>query len=362
MIGSKSRMTKKQQLYWMFQFGGWAFYTLINYLALPLFNTDLPHSEAFMVASFLAGVAVTHAYRHYLESRRWHELSMVKLMRNVFVGSLALMMFYFAVLTALDMLLYLAAWLFTGENLPQDTKWDDGYWAFFYLSVINVYAVFLIWSVLYFVFKYFENYREARYQQLEAQNKLKDAVMLNLRNQLNPHFLFNALNSIRSLTLSDAAKARTAVTLLSDLLRYTLSSEQKNFVTLKEELDVVRDYLELEKIRFEERLDFSVDAEADVLQTQVPPLAVMALVENAIKHGIGKLKQGGTVNVVAKLRNGLVDVEVVNSGLFSPNGGGGIGLANTRQRLNILYNQKATFTIEQQQNNVSARIQIPLAP
>ena len=355
-------MTKKQQLYWMLQFGGWAVYTLLNYLSLPLFNTDLPHSEAFMVASLFAGVAVTHAYRNYLLHRRWHELSMVKLMRNLFAGALVLMVFYFVVLTALDMFMYFVEWLFTGEALPQTAQWDDGYWAFFYLSVINVYAMFLIWSVMYFVFKYFENYREARYLQLEAQTKLKDAVMLNLRNQLNPHFLFNALNSIRSLTLSDPAKARTAVTLLSDLLRYTLTSEQKNFVTLKEELDVVRDYLELEKIRFEERLVFHVQADEDVLQTLVPPLAVMALVENAIKHGIGKLKQGGIVNVVVKQENGLVEVEVINSGLFSPNGGGGIGLSNTRQRLNILYNQKAGFNIKQQHDTVSARIQIPLAP
>lgn len=354
------KLSNKEKLYWMLQAGGWAVYILINYLSLPLFKTDLPYSGTFMALSFFAGIGITHAYRNYLQRQRWNEISIVKLVRNMFIGALVLTVVYFFVLVLLDLFIYLMNWLVSGSGVPQTEAWSDDYWAFFYLSLINVYAVFLIWSVLYYVFKYFENYREARYQQLEAQTKLKDAMLLNLRNQLNPHFLFNALNSIRSLTISDATKARTAVTLLSDLLRYSLNSEHKNFVTLKEELDVVRDYLELEKIRYEERLSFTVIAEEETLQALVPPLAVMTLVENSIKHGIGKLKQGGLVEVKATVQNGNALVEVNNSGAFSPNGHGGIGLANTRQRLNILYNQKASFDIFQNNELVSARLQIPL--
>lgn len=314
-----------------------------------------------MVLSFFAGIGVTHAYRNYLQRHRWNEISIVRLVRNMFAGAAVLTVVYFVVLVLLDVFIYLMNWIVSGSEVPQTEAWSDDYWAFFYLSLINVYAVFLIWSVLYYVFKYFENYREARYQNLEAQTQLKDAMMLNLRNQLNPHFLFNALNSIRSLTLTDAIKARTAITLLSDLLRYSLNSEQKNFVTLKEELDVVKDYLELEKIRFGNRLSFNIEANEQTLNAQVPPLAVMTLVENAIKHGIGKLKQGGSVTVNAQRDNGNVVVEVSNSGTFSPNGAGGIGLANTRQRLNILYNQNAAFDISQQNDLVAARLQIPFA-
>jgi len=198
------RLTQKQKLYWTLQLSGWAVYILINYLSLPLFNSQLPYNGTYFVLSFVSGIVVTHAYRLFIRRRKWFDYSIVTLVRNIFIGAVILTAVYFLLLSVLDVALYVGSSGILNNAYPEPVVLGPDYWAFFYLSLLNVYSIFLIWSMMYFVFKYFENYREARYQNLEAQTQLKDAMMLNLRNQLNPHFLFNALNSIRSLTLTDA--------------------------------------------------------------------------------------------------------------------------------------------------------------
>ncbi len=327
---------------------------------------QLPYSGLYFLLSGVTGIAVTHFYRLAIKEYRWFQLNILKLIRNMLFGALAVTVFYFIVLTLIDAMLFVFAFFLFKIEMTAPTISLDTYWAYFYLSMINVYAVFLLWSLLYFVFQYFENFQKAKYAQVIAQSQLKDATLLNLRNQINPHFLFNALNSIRSLTVTDTNKAREAVTLLSEILRYSLNSEQKKYVTLKEEFDVVRDYLELEKIRFGERLNYNIQLDDGSNDIQIPPLMVMTLAENAIKHGISQLKNGGTIQVQASIRQNGLEIILNNSGTFSEKQhdleNSGIGLHNTRQRLAMLYNNKAQFNIKQQDSDtVTASIQIPLS-
>lgn len=354
----ESPFSDKQKLYWALQIGGWSIYIIINYLALPLFASPLPYSGTYYFFSFVIGIAVTHVYKIYIKKHRWLKRPTPRLLFNIFFGSALLTIVYFFILGVFDLFLLL---LSTGFKLnTEGVVLNDSYWAFLVLSLFNVYAVFIIWSVLYFVFQYIEGYREARYMQLQTQNQLQDATLRNLRQQLNPHFLFNALNCIRALTLTDPSKARDAITLLSDLLRYSLNAGETNFVSLSQELAVVRDYLQIEKIRFGERLKFNIEVSQKACNANIPTLMVMTLVENAIKHGISKRKDGGEVIIYAEFENDQIVISVTNTGeLNVKDNSQGIGLNNIRQRLDLLY-ADATLAIEESNNEFSPIVKTTL--
>lgn len=338
-------------------------YIFINYLSLPLFNDHIPYEEVFFIGSFVNGILLTHLYRGIIKKFNWFNLPLIRLSINIFAGALLATIAYFIAQSVFDVIVVVIGKYALHLDMHGRNPQDPSFWAFFYLSLINCYFVFMLWSVLYFVFQYFENFQSAKVKTLKAEAQLKDATLQNLRNQINPHFLFNALNSIKSLTIIEPEKARTATTLLSDILRYTLNSEKKQFVLLTNELDVVRDYLELEKIRFGNRLTFNFDVDQTTLKNQIPPLILLTLAENAIKHGISKLKNGGEVKVKSYLQNNQHCIEVINSGSFikNENENTGIGLANTFQRLTIIYDGKASLTIlNTNENEVTATICLPV--
>jgi len=165
--------------------------------------------------------------------------------------------------------------------------------------------------------------------------------------QLKPHFLFNTLNSISSLMYSDVETADTMLARLSDFLRLTLDRELDQEVTLSEELEFIRRYLEIEKIRFEDRLTVSVDVGSDVGDARVPTLALQPLIENAIHHGIASRPEGGSIAIAARRDAGSLRISVTDDGV----GCGAdehprerIGLANTRARLERLYGAAQKFT------------------
>jgi two-component system LytT family sensor kinase len=174
--------------------------------------------------------------------------------------------------------------------------------------------------------------------------------------------MFNSMNSIRALIDEDPAKAKEAVTQLSNILRNTLLMNKNKEIFLEEELKIVKDYLALEHIRYEERLKYDLDIEEGALKINVPPLIVQAQVENAIKHGISKLPKGGKVIVSAKIINKDLFLEVNNTGqLSNEQSETGFGLANSKHRLDLLYGNKASIEIANTNTNeVSVKIKIPI--
>ncbi|MCS6834197.1 MAG: histidine kinase, partial [Flammeovirgaceae bacterium] len=183
--------------------------------------------------------------------------------------------------------------------------------------------------------------------------------------QLNPHFIFNALNSVKVLIDENPQTAKASIDQLSNILRNSLMMDKKKVIPLSEELAIVKDYLALEKVRFEERLEIHLDIDENALSFKVPPMMIQTLVENGIKHGIAKLKNGGKISLHAVLENGNLHVEIENSGHYHPPSSGmakesGYGIRSTLQRLELLYKQKASFSIENSnKETVRVTLKIP---
>lgn len=219
--------------------------------------------------------------------------------------------------------------------------------------------IMIIWSSIYFAFHYFEkNTQSLKYE--VAMNEMK---LNQLKAQINPHFIFNALNSIRALVDEEPSKSKRAINHLSNILRSSLVLDRKRLTSLKEELDTTRDYLALESIRFEERLQTEFSIETDTQNIQVPPMMLQTLVENGIKHGISKLKKGGKLSVDARIDSGKMILEIRNTGHYYDNriNGTGQGLRNTRQRLELIYGETAKLKIENESDNtVLTTVKIPL--
>lgn len=222
-----------------------------------------------------------------------------------------------------------------------------------------VYAlIYFVWLVLYYIYHYFERYNLS----LKHEAAVHEIELNNLKSQLNPHFIFNALNSIRALVDEDPVKSKNAITRLSNILRNSLISDKKKLTTFEEELIMVQDYLSLESVRFEERLRTDFEIHPDSYSFKVPPLMLQTLVENCIKHGISKLKHGGFVKLKTFVSNEKLKVQIRNSGQYTLQSldNGGLGLKNTSQRLNLIYGEEASFKIfNENSETVLAELIIP---
>jgi LytS/YehU family sensor histidine kinase len=184
----------------------------------------------------------------------------------------------------------------------------------------------------------------------------------NLKSQLNPHFIFNALNSIRALVDENPMKSKQAINQLSNILRNSLATDKKGLTNFEDEFKTVQDYLGLESIRFEERLKTEFEIYPKSQNFLVPPLMVQTLVENGIKHGIARLTSGGIIQVKTLVENNRLKIQIRNSGQIVPEikKDKGLGLKNTVQRLKLIYGNDASFSIENENDNfVLTEIIIP---
>jgi two-component system LytT family sensor kinase len=212
---------------------------------------------------------------------------------------------------------------------------------------------------------YYRKFQERKIRATQLEGQLSKAHLHSLKSQLQPHFLFNTLHSISSLMLTDVQAADRMITRLGDLLRMSLESEGTQITTLSRELDFVNCYLEIEKIRFEERLNIVFDIAPETVDAQVPLLLLQPLVDNAVKHGISRLPDGGEIHISTFTKNGNLQLEVRDNGpgLFSPeNGrGAGLGLRLTRERLETLYGENQSVELTSSPTGgVAVFVSIPL--
>jgi len=226
----------------------------------------------------------------------------------------------------------------------------------------NLSKYVFLWAIMYHFFVYWEKLLRTETDKFELQSILKETQYNNLKTQLNPHFLFNSLNGIRTLVDIDPESAKEAITRLSSLLRGSLKMEKYKTVSLADELNTVNDYLAIEKIRFDERLNIILEIVPDTLKTNLPPMMLQTLVENGIKHGISNLKNGGTILIKSFIKNRNTVIQIINSGQFHPkNESMGLGIENTKERLRILFEDKASFSISNlNEKNVITEITLPL--
>jgi two-component system, LytTR family, sensor histidine kinase AlgZ len=223
-------------------------------------------------------------------------------------------------------------------------------------------VLFYLLSIdLYYVLMAMDTSRQAEARALQASILAREAELKALKAQVNPHFLFNSLNSISALTSSDPVKAREMCILLGDFLRRTLGLGEKAAIPLEEELSLVRSFLAVEKVRFGARIQMDENIDKDAMNVAVPPLLLQPLVENAVVHGIANLVEGGWVRLDVKSSNGLLSVVVENT--FDPDAPprrkGGVGLANVRQRLAARYGNRASFEAKASGDSYRVSITLP---
>tara|TARA_R110002167_G_scaffold152197_9_gene346123 strand:+ start:874 stop:1665 length:792 start_codon:yes stop_codon:yes gene_type:complete len=219
-----------------------------------------------------------------------------------------------------------------------------------------------IWILAYHLYHYYQKEIATAQQNAELSIIAKQAQLDNLSEQLNPHFLFNSLNSIKSLVIENPKTARRAIDLLSDILRSSLYEKDASFISIKNELGLVKDYVELEKVRFEDRLDLAITMDQNLEEYMIPPLSIQLLVENAIKHGIDNRINGGSIVISIFKKGQQLEIAVHNPGNLVEHGAEtGIGIKNLTKRLLLQYNGEASFTLENKiKDQVTATLIIPI--
>ena len=337
--------------YWAFQLAGWGGFCLINVLNAFVFWRFQVEMLCRLLFFVEIGILCSHMMR---ASIRKNEV----LIKPVNYQILLLLVFT---------LLYSV--IFSAVQTPFERYYEfypTSKWipvaAHLVYNLSSSFVLLFIWNSIYFIYHYITKSQKQQMETLKLEALLKATDLKIIKSHINPHFIFNALNSIRALIDENPGRARTAITELSSILRSSLSIEKKETVSMEEELKIVRDYLALENMRFEDRLRVEYEIDEDTLDQQVPPMMLQTLVENAIKHGISKQMRGGVVRIVSDFKDDYHELCVQNTGhLNGKVSGSGFGLSSTKDRLSLLYGEKARFEIQQKNDElVEARVLIPV--
>lgn len=320
--------------YWWFQAGGWSFYIGINAAVYSISDQLTTKIIYWLIIAWFSCTALTEILRWIIIKLHWLKLKSIQVVPRVIV-TVALMSVMMASLSSL----YEMAVADNPESTFEMTRWIR--------NSINYSLAFLIWSAMYLLINTLENFRKAEIENLRWEALRTETELNRLKSQLNPHFMFNAMNVIRALVDENPARSKDAITQLSGLLRNTLQFSKHKFITLQQELDVVRDYLSLESARMEERLRVNWDIDEACESFEVPPLMLQTLVENCIKHGIAKIPEGGIVTIKAKCNESGLSIHLENSGKYDAalKPESGFGLKNSLERLNLLYGDPAKLSI-----------------
>jgi hypothetical protein len=264
-------------------------------------------------------ICLTHFYRLVIRKWNWSSLPLPRLVLRVISSVLLLGLIMTLVNQPMDLKLL--------EENPLSQPFV--FWGYYSVWCKNLAA----WILSYTVYHYVEQNRLSGYEKIMLKMSMREAEAKILRSQLNPHFTFNALNSIRALVFEDPAKAQISITQLSNILRNSLLADRRKTVDLQEELKTVEDYLELEKVRYEDRLKYSLTTNPQAIYWQVPPMMLQTLVENGIKHGVSKIMGGGFIEVKSDIADDVLLILIYNTGNLEGTDSGGVGLKNTAERL-----------------------------
>ncbi|MBL0125993.1 MAG: histidine kinase [Flavobacteriales bacterium] len=338
-------------LYWGTQIIGWGAYLLLFQFIPPEGERSRMTIQVVLV-QWILGIGVSHGLRGLILGRRWLDKGIGYTLPRLILGSLVLGSLAFVIETALDVLIIGSLALFQWAPLE-------------YLGrIINWTLLLSIWSFIYSAYVYFIRHRREEIRNLRLETANRENQLSTLRAQLNPHFMFNALNSIRALVDENPEQAKRSITQLSAILRNAMSSVKRKTVPLGEELDIVRAYLALEAIRYEERLRTRFFLEEGLDRVPIPPMLLQTLVENAVRHGVAKLPRGGDLHIGVHRGRDHVILTVSNSGHYEPGkvNGTGIGLRNTRRRLELIYGSDAHIRIENRNGLVVTEVEIPTKP
>jgi LytS/YehU family sensor histidine kinase len=245
--------------------------------------------------------------------------------------------------------------------LPEQTNYL-AYWdkTFPYRIGTGVFIYGLI-ILTYYLFVSLSNLSEKSAKEAKLESLVKETELKMLRSQINPHFLFNSLNSISSLTITDPEKARDMVVKLSEFMRYALSRKDEQPVSLQNELENLRLYLDIEKVRFGDKLITEENIENDCLNFKIPVMLLQPLYENAVKHGVYESTESVKILTNAKITNGYIEIIISNNYDTAPSlkRGTGTGLLNVSRRLEVYYGNKASIKTTRENGVYTVTIYIP---
>jgi Histidine kinase len=353
------RERAKMKLYVMFQSLGWSGLLALNIWMTVAFpdpdnKWDLATSFAVYVMLTAEGLLLTHFLRPVISRWKWKQLGWRSLIPRIVATAFVLSALWYAILYS---------WIHGVVGLPWNSKYstllimacDECFGAMFFSG----------WLCLYFFYNVFERLNRSEIERFQLMTSVKEAELRALKSQVNPHFIFNSLNSLRALIDEDPARARTAVTQLANLLRYSLQSGQLETVPFEDELGIVNDYLALEQVRHEERLRLRLDIAPEALHLPIPPMLLQTLVENAVKYGISPRPEGGEIAIVARKEGDSLRIQVSNPGEIAEEGRAsstGVGLHNAAERLRLIFGERATLRLRPDKPAlVVAEAVIPLA-
>ncbi|MBW3512434.1 sensor histidine kinase [Janthinobacterium sp. NKUCC06_STL] len=330
--------------YWTFQLAGWG--------ALTLFNSVYGGSTQLRIVVTIAGwgslggLLLSHLWHGVLQRRGWaaNGLRWTRIVPSLIV------------LAAIQTASVASAFhVMYPPHTLRGIAWLPG-------ALLFWFGVFLTWTVFYFTALSLRRASRFEAEALRLEVLAKDAQLRALQAQVNPHFFFNSLNSVRALIFEDREAAAHMIDQLAGLMRHALQSSQHATVPLAAELDAVRAYLAIEQSRFEERLRVSFDILPGLEHARVPPMALQTLVENAVKYGVEASAEGGDIRIAARrgADTDMLRIEVANTGeLRGASGSTGIGLRNARQRLQLACGERASLELRQQAGWVYATIDLP---
>jgi sensor histidine kinase YesM len=339
---------KTKFVYWTCQAAGWGFYTVMG-ISMAAQQVGWRFS---MIAGYilfcLYSIALTELLRREIRRRQWlNNLSLFTFLR-LFGAALILAAIQTFLVVAVDIAFNQRTAFFLSNPAYILSIW------------ISVSGADSMWLLFYVALTAGRRYRE---KEIRLQLALREAELRALEAQINPHFLFNCLNSIRALVIENPPLAQDMLTRFATILRYNLHRNLNHTVPLEAEVEVVSDYLALESIRLEDRLRVRFAIDADAGKIAIPPMLLQTLVENAVKHGIAPLPNGGDLVIRAAVDGDSLRVDVENTGSISGsiNGSTRVGLSNTRERLRILYGDRAQVDLRTGDGRVTATVIIPRA-
>ena len=343
--------------FWTLQGIGWGTYGVLWYLA------SLPIYDGIDASVYVGGVRVLY----YVGLGAGVTLALRPLYRRLWGrgGSLATLLTISLACSLLGSAVWLA--LFEGVKWPLDSAPFSGAYGagslwYFARPVLSNTIVLLAWSALYFGIKDQRHLLAQQERTLRAETLAREAQIQMLRYQLNPHFLFNTLNTLVSLIGEDDRRAKQFVHELAEFLRYSLLDTDTHTVSLHEEIEVIHSFLAIEKLRFEDDLQVEFDVDPATESMQIPPFLVQSLVENAVKHGRATSPIPLRVRLSTIQAESTLRIRVENTGRLAPasarNGHGGIGLKNAQERLQRLYPDRHRFTLRAEEGWVRAEVVI----
>lgn len=324
--------------YWICQLGVWgglwlaAGYVVLSDPFRPIRSFVLINQTL----SCLCGLAFTHFFRALYHLRKWKDLRW-----SVLASKVALSCLIFSLVMAL--VDNIAAFYFAGIPWHLSMAFS----APFIFGTIQNALTLISWTALYLGYQAHRQLQEERIDRILLDAELKEAQLQRLRNQINPHFLFNSLNTIRAVASISTELTRDAITRLAELMRASLESSEEKVVSFESELRIVEAYLSLEQLRHRGQLNVECSVDRDLLGVSVPPLICQTLVENALKHGAHAYDRPSIVRYALTADHHNVCFKVCNPGSLRENGTHrGTGLANARRRLELIYGRNASLSLQ----------------